>query len=160
MRYIVIFIAMLIAIAISGEYTKYMKKRVAECEAFASFIAHVKTQVGCFLRPCRELADGFSSDALEKVGFLNELRESGDIYASYVKAEPKLSLSEGEREVLDSFFSSLGGGYLDEQMKLIELCLEEVESARAKLREESPKSIKLISTLSVTGAIGFLILII
>ena len=73
MKYIGIFLLLIAAAATSREYSKYMKKRALECKAFLSFIAHMRVQVGCFLRPVKELAAGFSSPMLEKAGFIRAL---------------------------------------------------------------------------------------
>ena len=72
----------------------------------------------------------------------------------------RLSLSEEELKPLEALFSSLGQGYLEEEMKLINMCESEMRGMVEKINRESPKSIKLISTLSVTAAVGFFILVI
>jgi len=160
LRYIGIFTVLLAAFLISREYSHYMKKRLRECEGFIAFIAHMRIQVGCFMRPVKELAAGFSSDALSDVGFIDALSESDGIYEAYKKIEPRLSLSKNERDVLELLFSSVGGCYLEEGMKIIEAAYGKMESLHCSLSEECQKNIKLVSVLSVTAAIGFLILVI
>lgn len=151
---------MLSSLIFSKEYAKYMKKRESECEAFLEFIAHLRLQVGCYLRPVREAVDSFCSEALEGVGFFEAVRASESIYESYKKVRKRLSLSEEELKPLEALFSSLGQGYLEEEMKLINMCESEMRGMVEKINRESPKSIKLISTLSVTAAVGFFILVI
>ena len=95
------------AAATSREYSKYMKKRALECKAFLSFIAHMRVQVGCFLRPVKELAAGFSSPMLEKAGFIRALGDSDCILSAYKRCEPALSLSEEEKANVTAEFAKL-----------------------------------------------------
>ena len=97
MKYIGILLVLLTSVAISRDYVGYMNKRTAECKGFLDFIAHMRIQVGCFLRPVKELAFGFSSPSLEKSGFIDSLVSSENIYAAYMSCEPNLSLSKEER---------------------------------------------------------------
>ena len=160
MQYIGLFLVMLSVLVFTGEYTKYMRKRVRECEAFLEFIGHLRTELSCYLRPLCEAAGGFSSDALSEVGFLDAVKSTGNIYEAFKSTKGKLSLSEEEITPLQSLFSSLGHAYLEEELKLINMCEENMRCVTEKIKRESPKSIKLISTLSVTVAIGFFILVI
>ncbi len=160
MQYIGIIAVMLSALVISREYARYMKKRELECEAFLEFIAHLRIQLGCFLRPLREAAAGFSSEALERVGFLGAVGSAESICKAYGSVKKRLSLSEAESRPLEALFSSLGSGYLEDELKLIDICEAEMRDAAEKIKVQSPKNIKLISTLSVTAAIGFFILVI
>ena len=160
MRYIGLFLVMLSSLAFSREYTRYMQKRVRECEAFLDFIGHLRMELSCYLRPLREAAGGFSSDALTEVGFFEAVNSTGNIYEAFSRTRRRLSLSDEELMPLESLFSSLGHSYLDEELKLINMCEENMRSVTEKIKRESPKSIKLISTLSVTAAIGFFILVI
>lgn len=160
MRYIGIFLVLLAALIFSREYSRYMRKRLRECEGFLSFISYMKIQVGCFMRPLRELASGFSSKPLSEIGFIASLEKSDGIYEAYKEVEPRLSLSQNEKEVLEVLFSSIGDCYLDEGMKMIDSAYVRAEALYSSLSKECPKNIKLVSALSVTLALGFFILII
>lgn len=151
---------LLAALIFSREYSNYMRKRLRECGGFLSFISHMKIQVGCFMRPVGELASGFSSKPLSEVGFIASLEKSDGIYEAYKEVEPRLSLSKNEKEVLETLFSSIGDCYLDEGMKMIESAYVRTQGLYDSLSKECPKSIKLVSALSVTAALGFFILVI
>ena len=160
MKYVGILCVLVASVLISGEYCRYMNKRVLECRDFVSFISHMRIQVGCFLRPVRELAIGFSSESLDRTGFLEALTYSQNISEAYSKCEPYLSLSSEEREVLSGFFSSFGDGYLDEQIKLIDSTYSRMEELYLRLSGERVKNTRLVSTISVTAALGFIIFVI
>ena len=144
----------------SDSYSKHMKKRLSECEGFLSFIAHIRLQMSCFLKPPKALSDGFYSKPLSESGFLEYIAECDSIYDAYKMAERKFSLSAEERGVLEKLFSSLGGGYLEDEIKLIDAYQGQLQSHFEVLKKEAPRNSKLLSTVSVTAAIGFLILLI
>ena len=135
-----------------------MKKRLGECEGFVAFISYMRIQIGCFLRPVKDLCEGFSSEPLSKCGFLAALGTHSDIYEAYKLSEPSLSLSKEEKGVLATLFSSIGSGYLTESINIIDSSLVKMESLEKHLRTELVKNVKLVAALSVTAALGIVIL--
>ena len=160
MKYVGIFAVLLAFSAGAREFSRAKKKRLYECRDFLAFISHLRIQLGCFLHTPRELAASFSSEALEKSGFLGALGEGADFYTAFSAAKPNLSISNDEAEVLDTLFRALGEGYLEDGIKIIEASYARLEPMYIALCAECKKSIKLSSALSVTGALGFLILVI
>lgn len=144
----------------SDSYAKHTKKRLLEYEGFLAFISHVRLQMSCYLKPTRRIAEGFYSKPLADSGFLEYMAECESIHEAYKKAECRLSLSREEKELLGGLFSSLGEGYLDDELKVIDAYRSQLEDGFSRLKKDAPKNSKLISTLSVTAAVGFLILFI
>ena len=160
MKYIGIFAVLLAAIAGAGEFSRSKKKQARECRDFLAFISHLRVQVGCFLRTPRELADNFSSEALRECGFLSALAGGADFLSAFESALPRLSLSREESEILRTLFTSLGEGYLESGIKIIDSSYARLEPLYREISGECQKSVRLASALSVTGALGFLILVI
>ena len=160
MKYIGFFVILLSVLIFSDSYSKHTKKRLLEYEGFLSFISHVRLQMSCFLKPTKRLAEGFYSKPLAESGFLEYIGECENIYEAYKKAENRLSLSKEEREILSALFSSFGEGYLNDELQLIDAYRSQLEEGYLRLKSDAPKSSKLVSTLSVTAAVGFLILVI
>ena len=160
MKYIGILLVLAAAVFVSRDYTNYINKRSVECKDFLAFIAHMRIQVGCFLRPVKMLGEGFTSSALEKAGFISALSDSDCILDAYKKCEPNLSLSAEEKALLDNFFSSFGEGYLDDGLKLIESSYSGMERLYKNLCEEKAKNLKLVTALAVTFALGIIIFVI
>lgn len=144
----------------SDSYSRHTKKRLLEYEGFLAFISHVRLQMSCYLKPANRLSEGFYSKPLMESGFLEYVGECKNICEAYERAESRLSLSREERELLRGLFSSLGEGYLADELKLIDAYRSQLEEGFLRLKREAPKNSKLISTVSVTAAIGFLILVI
>ncbi|MBO7304493.1 MAG: stage III sporulation protein AB [Clostridia bacterium] len=160
MRYFGLFIIVFAAAAVSWEYAKHMKKRFRECEGFLFFFEHMRIGISSFLHSPRKLSEGFSSDALRSVGFLPALAESDDVLEAYKKAEGSLSLSREERGVIEELFSSVGSCYLSDALRLIDRASEKMKVRRAALAAEYPKNVRLFTSISVTCALGIVILLI
>ena len=159
MKYIGAFTVLLAAVLISREYARYIKRRAVQCEEFLSFIAYMRIQIACFLRPIKEIAAGFYASELDRIGFLKAVNDGQGLYDAYKTAEKSLLLSSREREVLEALFSSLGECYLDDGIRIIDSSYAEMEKLCRIIKEERPKKARLAATLSVTASIGFLILV-
>ena len=119
----------------------------------------MKIQVGCFLRPANELVRGVNSKSLSALGFTEALLAGATLSDAYRVAEPRLSLSEEEREVLNGLFSSIGECYLDDGVRLIDAAEKRLDALYRKNKTECRKNARLVTVVTVTAAIGFLILV-
>ena len=160
MKYIGFVMILSSVLFFSDGYSKYMKKRVLEGEGFLAFLSYASRQMSCYLRPQRSLADGFECEALSEVGFLDAVRESESIFAAYKKTKSRLSIGKEERELLEEFFASFGEGYLEDEIKRLDFYSEGLRKAVEKAKTDAPKNTRLVSVLSVTAALGFLIFVI
>ena len=159
MRYVGFLFVLLASFVISREYAAYVEKRLTESRDFLSFIRHMKIQVGCFLRPTNELVRDFSSDRLSELGFTEALMSGETLYSAYKRAEPELTLSGEERELFEVLFSSVGECYLEEGVRLIDGAEKRLEEIYRKNKLEYRKGARLVSIISVTAAMGFLLLL-
>ena len=160
MKYAGFLLILLAAFFVSEEYRRRVKRRVAECRDFLAFLSHMRVQVGCFLKPTKQLGEGFHSESLSEAGFIDALAVSDSIGQAFSACESRLSLSRDEKETLSLFFSSFGEGYLDGQIKLIDAANAKMESLYASLASESVKNTRLVMAISVTAAIGLIIFVI
>ena len=108
------------------------------------------------LPPC-DLGRGFSGCEID--GFVNGISEKG-IRAAYEDSEQYLSLSQNERNILRGLFSSVGSGYLEDELKRIDKAEEALLLEYNRFRERAEKDVKLVSALSATAAVGVFIIII
>lgn len=160
LKYIALFSLLFGALFISREFSKYQKKRLSEYEGFYALATYMRTEISCFLSPVGEWSAGFSDDALERTGFLSAMRESEDLEKAFLKAAPKMSLSEVAREDLLRFCSAFGKGYADEVVRLIDSFREKFSEHIDREREEIPRSQKLVRTLCIAFAVGASIVLI
>jgi hypothetical protein len=128
-------------------------------EEMHRFLKHMRMQIACFLRPQAELTVGFSSASLDAVGFLPAVRECGSLLRAYRECRGAIAPTGEEDRVLSLLFSAIGGGYLEEELRLIDGYVAEFAALVEARRQEAPKRRRLIKTLCATATAGILILI-
>ena len=109
------------------------------------------------MRPPRELGVGFSGREINK--FVDRISDLG-IREAYERSENEFSLSAEERAILQELFSSIGSGYLDDELKRVDKAEKDFEMLYNGFKERSAKDVKLVSVLSATAALGVFIIII
>lgn len=135
------------------------KKRLFLCEEFYRFVSHIRLQISCFLRPVSELAEGFRSDILSEIGFLPSIAEQG-IFGAFESVCERISLSEEEKRILGGLFSSLGTGYMENEIKQIDAYSAELYRLLENERADLPKRSRLVNTLLTAASLGIIILLI
>ncbi len=160
MIYIGVIAVSLAVLFVLREYVSYISRRLRECEGFLLFCEHMHIELGCFLRAPDELYKGFASAPLSEAGFIPLLEEGENLYTAYMKCESRLAISEREKEILSVLFSSLGKGYLDDSIKMIDAAEKQLSASLERLKEECPKQKKLAASLSACAVLGFIILVI
>ena len=140
-----------------GKSAKITERQTVLSELFR-FIEYAKIEIGCYLRPISEIAATFTSDTLSGKGFLSDVEKNG-AYKAYLSLSEKVSLGEAAEGVLDRFFSLLGTGYAEDEMKLIDATLSELKEILTSEGETATKQKKLSLTLSFSGALALIILL-
>ena len=146
------------ALVISREYSRYLKKRIAECEGFISLITHMRLEMKCFLRPPRDIGRGFESTAINS--FISALEGEESVYLAYSKSRPSFSLTVEERAPLEELFSSIGVCYADDGVRLIDEALERLEELRGRLTSDGLRGARVFKTVSAAVSVGLFILFI
>ena len=144
---------------VSRELAEKRKERLLLCEEFYRFVSHIRLQISCFLRPANQLAEGFQSELLSKIGFLPSIAEDG-VYNAFQGVREKISLSEDEKRVLDGLFSTLGTGYMENEIKQIDAYGAELYRLLENERDDLPKRTRLVNTLLGAASLGIIILLI
>ena len=141
----------------SGKSAKISERQTVLSELFR-FVEHAKIEIGCYLRPISEIAATFTSETLSKKEFLSDIEKKG-AYKAYLSLLEKVSLGEAAELVLDRFFSLLGTGYAEDEIKLIDTTLSELKEILSSEGETATKQKKLSLTLSFSGALALIILL-
>lgn len=147
------------ALLICRELGKRRAERLLLCEEFYRFVSHIRLQISCYLRPAAELAEGFDSELLTRVGFLPLIKECG-ICSAFLNVRDRLSLSEEEKRVLGGLFSSIGTGYMENEIKKIDAYSAELYRFLENERAELPKETRLTNTLFAAASLGIIIFLI
>lgn len=136
------------------------KKRLVLCEELHRFFLHIRTRISCYLEVPSRLYIGFESEALAESGFLEKLSEGEDICKSLDSSEVAKILTKEQLHAAKEVLSSVGTGYLDEQVKLLDVGNKSFFSLLEKERASLSRDIKLINTLSASLSVGIAIVLI
>ena len=153
-------IILLCALFVGKDYSAYIKKRLSEYRGFTELILHIEGMISRFLTPQDSLWQNFSSDALEKCGFLSALRSGKGLSEAFDASKPSLSLSDELKDRLSGFFHGFGGEYLDGEISRTSDFRSELEDGLKVEESELEKSLKITNALLLAGAVGIVILII
>ena len=132
-------------------YSLYIKKESANLRALILLIERIRTRIECFRQPLCDIYDGFSNDALDPIGFTDDLKTNGLSFA-LIKNRSALCLRNDTFALLNEFALSLGKSYASEQVRL---CLDTKESLNERLSQierELPSKSRLSLTLSAAAA--------
>lgn len=150
---------LLLSLYVGASLAAMEKKRLRQTEGFLLLVRYIREQISCFRRPLSDIYAGFRNEALDSVGFLPVLA-NGDFAAALTEARDCLYLEEEELKLLYVFAESVGQSFEEEQRALCAYTERELEKALARRREELPKRVRVLRTLSAVfgGMIVILLL--
>lgn len=126
-------------------------------EELYTFIKQIRIDIGCYLKPIGEIRS--VSPRLTELGFFSDIEKYG-VSKAYERLEENIFLKEKEREIFKGYFSSLGKGYAEDEIKLTDAVLLELADVSKAGREEATREKKLTLTLSISVALALIILLI
>ena len=147
------------SILTSRELVSRRRSRLVLCEELLRFVSFLRLQIGCFLRPVHEVASSFHSDVLSSSGFL-PVGECGDVGRAFADSDLPRIVGQDCARIADSLFSSLGSGYLEDEVRLIDVHRAQLSELVERERIETERQVRLIRTLTASAALGAIILII
>lgn len=147
------------SILVSRELVSRRKRRLLVYEELLRFVAFLRLQIGCFLRPIPEVVADFRSDELERCGFLTSDDGAG-IAARFASSALPGIVGEDCSRVVDSLFSSIGSGYLEDEIRLIDVHKEQLSQLVERERDETARQVRLIKTLAASASLGLVIFVI
>ncbi len=159
MKFLGMALILFAAVVFTNEKNRTREERLLVLENIFRLAEQMKIEIGCYLRPIGEIVSSFSSPTLSRLGFISDFSALG-AYGAYLKLEKRLSLKEEEKKLLGAFFSRLGKGYAEDEIKLIESFSAELSLILKNERERLPKEKKLSATLSCAGALALIILLV
>lgn len=124
------------------------RDRLKTVDSVIAFLTYMRRKMVYERTPLYDIFSRFSDPYLEKLGFLPCLRTRrsglGELWGNalaFVDVDPRIS---GE---LGYFGESLGGLPLDEQIKRLDSCLEELKNESDMLQKQLPSKQKSIKTV-------------
>ena len=156
MKLVGIFLIGISALVFSRERIKRREGRLMLLEEMLGFIECMRIEIGCYLRPISKISESYFSEPLLKIGFFDSVKKDG-LYRAYLDSEIHLLPTEQEKKLLRHFFSTVGKGYIQDELKLIETTADELSELLKAERAAMPKERKI--TLTLSGALSFAVII-
>ena len=147
------------SILISRELVTRRRRRLLVCEELLRFVSFLRLQIGCFLRPVPEVVSEFRSDELSACGFL-PVANGVDIDSAFLSSAAPSIVGKECTRIIDSLFSSVGSGYLEDELKLIDAHQAQLSELVERERAETVRQVRLIRTLTGSASLGLVIFII
>ncbi len=146
--------------AIAREQCERRKKRGELLCELSRFVSFLRLQIGCYLRPVRELVESFVSPCEELTSMIKRIVGGESLSAAFADSFTERMLGKEGYSQLESLFSSLGSGYLENELRLIDSHASALEDLLAAEKVEGQRGVKLVRTLCVAASVGALILFI
>ncbi len=140
------------------DYSCMKRGRLLEISELSRFVSHLRAAYIRERRSPREATESFSSELLTKIGFLPELLRTGDSLGAFRSVSDKLSSKPKTEEILTSLFEALRQGAPTECEEALLAADTRLGSLLENERSETEKSIRVSQILSVTFALGLILL--
>ena len=144
--------AVMISCSLCASYiTSLEKRKIEQTEAFIELIKHIRNQIDCYSMPIEKIFLS-AKDMLLKLGIEKEIRTFSDLLS-----ECEIESGEEAKKTLNTFAESLGKGYRENQVKMCDGVLSELEVIRKKLTDAYPSKKKTTAALCFAGGGALLI---
>ena len=150
---------LLSALFFAREKNRAAEDRLRILEELFRLADAMKIEISCYLRPISDIVSSFSSEMLTRLGFISDFEALGALSA-YLRLESAFYVSEEEKKLFRGFFSRIGKGYADDELKLIESFSAQLFQIIKNEREKLPKEKRLSATLSCALAFAIIILLV
>ena len=150
----------LVAFLLWREYSLYLKREESELCEITRFVRNMRDRMACYLELPSAWAGEYSSDVLERVGFLPKIRSGEDVSLAYEGIKEQLLLDPDISDELSTLFAGLGDGYLEGELALVDKTIAKLDSAGARLAPEIKNKTRAAGAMLGALAMGAVILII
>lgn len=151
-------VGMLTLLAVGGGFAvgsvQAERRRLSVLDAWIELLLTVRREIDCYLRPIDEILQGCPTELLRActaggaVGSLDALLRGG---APYLESETY--------RLLERFSKDIGSSYREEELRLCDFSIQALQGRRELLAAEHPARVKLGITLSISAALGAIILL-
>ena len=155
-----VFLVFLISFLAWREYTLFLHGEAREVSELIAFIKTMRDRMRCYLEPISAWVGEYSSDELERVGFLPAVRERGDFGLAYEMSRDNMSVSDEVRSVISEMISRTGDGYLEGEIAAIDSALGKLSEIENRLIGDCKNKSHAAGAMLAAIVIGAVILVI
>lgn len=141
-----------VALAMGSVQTE--RRRLSVLDAWIELLLTVRREIDCYLRPIDEILCGCPDGLLRACTAGGGGRSPNELVRG---AAPYLDPETCR--LLERFSREIGSSYREEELRLCDFCIQALRSHRDVLAAEHPARIKLGVTLSLSAALGAIILL-
>ncbi len=133
----------LVGFAVSREINSYQSKKLTQADAFITLINHIKLNIDCYALPIPSILQSCDRGLICDCG--GENAPTSGIREFINGCE--ICMDANIYTMLTSFADSLGKGYRESEIKLCDMCINELSMYKSGLSEKLGKSKKLCTTI-------------
>ena len=157
-KYIGLFLIFIVCTFFGSGLALAEKRRIEQGEALRALIMHISREIECFRTPLENIYSSFSSETLEKNGFLQKVRTEG--FKSTLEGERSIfCFGEKSFGALLNFAEFLGKSEYSDQSARCKYILSVLDEELKTKREAYPKNRKMYSSLGILAGIMIVILL-
>lgn len=136
------------------------RSKLTTADAICEMMRYVRDNIEHFMKPLPDIFASYRNDALERTGFLADVRENGLKYAQIDRHFGKNSVDTEVLAVLNDFCGKIGGGYRDDEIRLCDYSIAQIEKRTAKMKDDFSSKAKIYRTLPPLFALSVLLILI
>ena len=136
----------------------YLRSVSQKLSGFCRLIGAVRSGIESYSLPLEEIYSGFSDEMLEKCGFLNDLKKNG--FEPALKKCDLSGIGDGAKDALFTVASGLGKSPKQDQIRLCDSALSELERDLQKERDMLQGKLKIVRTVTLTAAMMAVIILV
>ena len=135
----------------------FQKKKSAQLDSFIELVSYMRNQIKCYMMPIDSVFKGCSKSILVKCGYFNDsvpknLEELLNNSVFYIDNESEI--------YLNNLAKSFGTVYFNEQIKLCDDCLNELNKIREKNTLKRKKDRKVSLAICISMSLSLILILI
>ncbi len=139
-------------------YAVALRGELRRLEGFLRLMRRIRSRIACFREPLPTVYADFEDEALSACGFLTVLRRK-DFTTALNQTKETLGLRASVFSLLFEFGSQLGKSHAEDQLRLCDHYIGQMEETITALRDKNHESIRLSRALSLALAAMVIILL-
>jgi len=151
---------LLAALSFVRLYRAYLGTRVKQFDDFCAFLHKIRRSISTRLVTLEDCILGITDGELVRIGFVEKYGELRSVHSAFTAVKDKLYLTQRGIEILDGYLATLGKGYMEEELRLADECIRELEAESRASKDDGERSLRVASAFAVAAAVGITVLLV
>lgn len=158
-RYLISFLILILSLKLSKKYVDTLKAELDLSRELVDFVVYIDEHIRLSMAPLSILVKHYSSKLLSECGFLDAVKNGENPRAVFSACIRKDGLDSVLCENLEELFSKMGQGDIASESERISAYRKALAARLDAIKDNYKKQKKIITTLSLGFALGFIILL-